>query len=155
MARDAFDFATVTMAALGSGLGIFNAWRTWVNDRVRIRVAVSRLIATDGQRAIGIEVVNLSAFDVTITHIGFDLVGTSDHLQLFKPLIAQGHALPKRLEPRAAFTVFQPLSAFEGKQLLQLDRAYVATACGLRPKSRRGSVAKLDLVAFAGRQTVD
>ena len=41
MAADTVQVVTTALAVLGSVLGVYNAWRNWVQDRVRLRVDVS------------------------------------------------------------------------------------------------------------------
>jgi hypothetical protein len=127
-----FDLVTLAIALLGAGLGIFNAWRTWVNDRVRLKVKVSHGVGSGGVEIFLIEVLNLSAFPVTVTHIGFDLLGTDRHAQIPIPRFVRGETLPVRLESRTALTVFQPLAESPPNGWVGVRRAYALTACGLK-----------------------
>ena len=134
------DILTTTMAAVGAVLGIFNAWRAWSSDRIRVRVSISNVIAfPGGERAIGIEVVNLSSFPLTITNLGFERLDSSSHLQITSPIFTGAdQRLPFRLESRTAFTVLQPSAAGEIPiELKNVGRAYVSTACGHRALSKR------------------
>lgn len=149
MQRDWLDLVTLCIATLGAVLGVFGTWRNWLTDRVRVRVRVAHAIGLHGDRAITVDVVNLSSFPVTVTHIGFHLSGTDRHVQMLTPILTQGERLPVRLEPRAALTAVQPLATFENEQLALLRNAYVKTACGLELKSPRGILRQMNDAALA------
>ena len=121
---------TLAIAVLGAVLGVLNAWRNWVHDRLRVRVDVSRASGLDGTPAITINIRNLSRFDVTITHIGLHCSGRKRHMQLWQPLFTRGEALPVRLESRASCTVVQAIAALPEQGWLSVECAYVSTACG-------------------------
>ena len=128
---------TFAIAVLGAVLGLYNAWRNWIQDRVRIRVNVSYIQMTDGTRGISITVVNLSAFAVTLTHFGFDLLGTTDHAQIIQPIFVNRQTLPVRLESRTSCAVIEPFTALPADRWQIIDRCYVSTACGLQIKGGR------------------
>lgn len=121
---------TLAIAVLGAVLGVLNAWRNWVHDRLRVRVDVSTAMGIGGTPAIRINIRNLSRFDVTITHIGLHCIGRKRHMQLWQPMFARGEALPVRLESRASSTVVQALAAMPEEDWLTIECVYVTTACG-------------------------
>lgn len=121
---------TLVIAVLGAVLGVMNAWRNWVHDRLRLRVDVSRASGINGAPAIAINIRNLSRFDVTVTHIGLHCIGRQRHMQFLQPLFTRGEALPVRLESRASCTVVQPLAALPEQGWMAVECAYVSTACG-------------------------
>ena len=125
------DYVTPGVAVLGAGLGILNAWRSWSQDRVRLRVAVSHGVDAMGGRALLVNAVNLSAFELTVTHIGFHLLGRQRHCQIFRPLLTSGDNLPVCLKPRTALTAFVHLGAGDNVPWDQVECAYVSTACGV------------------------
>lgn len=126
------EWFTFGLAVLGAGLGVFNAWKGWIADRVRLRVIPMSSVDTAGDYYISIDVRNLSAFPVTVTTIGFTVVGGVTHMQIPRPILLGADRLPVRLESRAAFTVLAPLTAFEKLQVATIEAAYANTACGLR-----------------------
>lgn len=140
---------TLGIAVLGAVLGLLNWWRSFSADRLRLRVSVSHAFGLSGEQGLMINVINLSTFPVTVTHIGFDLIGTDRHIQLANPMFTQGERLPVRLESRTAFAVVQPLVAFQQDQLVMLKRAYVLTACGRRAQSKRGVLRQVNDAAAA------
>lgn len=154
MQRDLFDIITLAIALLGAVLGIFSTWRMWINDRVRVRVKVSYGFAgipgpNEHPRTLAIDVVNLSAFPVTIVEVGFTLAGMHNRLGLALPEFLGGNRLPVRLEARTSATVIQPLVAFEHEHLALLECAYVRTACGVTCKSGRDVLRQLNHAALA------
>ncbi|MES2888677.1 MAG: hypothetical protein V4739_11770 [Pseudomonadota bacterium] len=127
---------TTALAVLGSVLGLYNAWRNWIQDRVRLKVSVSHSVITTGEQGFSVAVVNLSNFPLTITHIGFDRVDRKLHMQITRPFFVHREELPIRLAPRTAVTAFVGLSTLQPEQLLTIRRAYVSTACGQRAVSK-------------------
>ena len=99
------SYITTVLAVLGAVLGLYNAWRNWIQDRVVLRVKVSQGIGGLGVEMHTIEITNLSSFPLTITHIGFDLLGTDRHAQIPFPNFLRGETLPIRLESRTSVTV--------------------------------------------------
>jgi hypothetical protein len=90
---------------------------------------------TNGDYRLSIEVINLSAFPVTITHFGFMLRGTTAHMQ-FIPDFPGGERLPIRLEARAAVTALLASGAEQTDNFPLVKSAYVKTACGRTVEGR-------------------
>lgn len=126
------DAVTFGIALLGAVLGIYNAWRNWIQDRARLRVKVSFGRSSGGDRVFLIDLVNLSTFPVTVTHIGMDLLGTDKHAQIAIPIFMRGETLPVRMEPRTSVTVIQPMAIAPANGWEVVWRFYALTACGLR-----------------------
>lgn len=129
---DVIQAITLAIALLGAVLGVLGTWRTFSNDRVRVRVKPSYTMDTVGVERLAIEVLNLSTFPVTITHIGFTQIGTARHLQLIAPMLLEGGSLPKRLEPRTCLTAFAAPGATEDRAFDNVVAVYAKTACGLQ-----------------------
>lgn len=123
---------TLAIAVLGAVLGLYNAWRNWIQDRVRVRVKVGFAFSQDGTGGLSINVVNLSAFAITLTHFGFEFLQETNHAQILFPIFSCGETLPVRLESRTSCTVFQPLSALPSDRWWKVDQCYVSTACDLK-----------------------
>lgn len=126
------EVTTLGIAVLGATLGVLNTWRTFNQDRVRIRVAAMYCLIGDGRECLGIEVVNLSSFPVTITGIGCTMAGGKKRLWLHPDLLSTGDTLPKRLEPRTGFTALAGPGATEHLEFRGARKPFVATACGLK-----------------------
>lgn len=126
------EWVTFGLAVLGAALGVINAWKSWVADRVRLKVLPASAFGNDGTAYLSIEVRNLSAFPVTVTAAGFEVRGSATHIQIIRPVLLGADRLPVRLESRAAVTVLAPLAALEKDQVATVRSAYITTACGLR-----------------------
>jgi len=126
------EVVTFAIALLGAVLGIYNAWRNWIQDRARLRVKVSFGRSTSGARVFLIDLVNLSTFPMTVTHIGMDLLGTDEHAQIAIPIFMRGETLPVRLEPRTSVTVTQPMAEAPANGWEVVRSFYALTACGLK-----------------------
>lgn len=132
MDRLVFDAATLAIALLGAVLGVISTWRNWIQDRVRLLVRPSYGLDVMGGHNICIDVVNMSSFPVTVTRIGFTLLGSDRRMQIPRPMFTGGETLPVSLEARTSCTVLVPLAAFEKGEIAVIDKAYVSTACGIR-----------------------
>ncbi|MCE9592968.1 MAG: hypothetical protein K8S98_02140 [Planctomycetes bacterium] len=106
------DALTLSVAFLGAGLGIFNTWRAYKKDRPLLKVVPKQAIPVgaeallDPRPRICIEVTNLSTFPLTITEVGFVLVGSTKRAALLPPIIRDGGPFPRRLEARTSFTAY-------------------------------------------------
>jgi hypothetical protein len=127
---DIKDALTLALATIGAVLGVFNAWRNWIKDRVRVRLDVS-----DGffgaQDHMILNVRNLSDFPITITAVGFDLLGGDNVMQIPLPHFTRSETLPVRLESRTACAVATN-QAKHPHPLTGLRCAWIKTACGLK-----------------------
>jgi hypothetical protein len=129
------DYITLCAAIIGAVLGILNMWNTLNQRRIRLRVSPAHAIFfPDHRRGFCIEVVNLSAFPVTINEVGFEIAGRifkgSPRLAVPNPKLLDSKPWPRRLESR------ESVSAYLDVQNKMVDRgeiitkAYVRTACG-------------------------
>jgi hypothetical protein len=121
------------------------------DDRVRIKVIpklsfvqhrgilgstsgrnLAELMDRFGAPSIGIEVVNLGKFPVTISEVGLRegrwLVAAS-RAALTMPLLPHGDKWPKKLEPRESVTAYFDVSASRDYIFTTRTRAYATTAC--------------------------
>jgi hypothetical protein len=142
---DIKDAVTLVLATVGAVLGVFNAWRNFQMDRVRLRVRwVQPFHLPSRRRLNGVEVVNLSNFPVTVEEIGFfgspDVALGPKHITILEPVFLCGKvSLPVRLEPRAAFTGCSSLIT-DDKVTAQGWVSYARTACGATAWSKAGEV---------------
>lgn len=136
--------ATFAIAVLGAVLGVLNTWRGLNADRVRMRVRTYvSLLPGEKEESLGIEVVNLSSFAVTVEEIGW-IRPRMDRLVVALPRIATGERLLVPLEPRASFTGYAPPGAHKHPDFAYINYAFASTACGV---TRRGSSELLTEVA--------
>jgi hypothetical protein len=73
----------------------------------------------------------LSFVPVTITHVGFTVRDSTDHMAFLSSDLT-GCRLPERMEARTRFTAYIPLGACNHPNFARVARAYADTACGRR-----------------------
>jgi len=87
-----------------------------------------------------LEVINVGYVPITISQVGFD-ISIGRQIFLHAALLQE---LPKRLEPRAAFTAKPPTGVEKDPAFAVVTRAFAQTACGCRftgtSKTLRGFV---------------
>lgn len=66
-------YVTAAAAFGGLVLGVFNAWRAFIEDRVKIRVTVSPAKRDDGVDYLNVIIVNMSKFPVAISDVALAL----------------------------------------------------------------------------------
>jgi hypothetical protein len=121
---------TLTVASVGAVLGIINTWHGLDKSRIKLKVSPAHAIPVgdvDPKLRFCIEVTNLSAFAVTISDVGVFYRGT-DHRGSYDPVLIDGGAWPRRLEPRSSVTVYGQRP--DGVQGRKIKCAYARTQCG-------------------------
>jgi hypothetical protein len=113
-----------------------NTWNNISQKRVRLRVRPSHAFSVpDGALKFCIEVLNLSAFAVTIVEVGFSLagrgVGKGKRLAVTAPELPDGKPWPRRLEARESVSVYCSIKPL-AQNAKNLRTAYARTACGER-----------------------
>jgi hypothetical protein len=126
---------TLAIALVGAVLGLINTWQNFDRDRVKLRVSVNLayLITTQGVSStpqIAIEVINRSQFPLTISQLGLEQSGTKNVLALISPIMIDGGRLPRRIEPRDAFTAYFSAEATHQVIHSTARRGYAKTASG-------------------------
>jgi hypothetical protein len=122
---------TLAIAFLGAVLGVINTWHGLDKSRVKLKVQPARAIPVGGADpsiGLSIQVTNLSAFAVTLKEVGVLYQGSVKR-GVLRPILVDGGAWPRRLEPRSSVTFFaQRVSSRDGK----VRCAYASTECGIR-----------------------
>jgi len=123
---------TLSIAVVGAVLGIINTWAGLDRTRLKMRVVPKQAIpvgSADPRLTICVEVTNLSSFAITVRETGFKLRRTKDRAAIIHPVVFDGGAWPRRLEPRSSVTVYaQPPDIHVGR----LPKcAYATTDCGV------------------------
>jgi hypothetical protein len=137
------DGITLSIAAIGAVLGTINTLHSLNQGRVKLRVIPKYAVPVIGgiyssARTVGdvgpksnkmacIEVINLSAFPVSLAEIGFTTKDRRNHTKIAVPLpfTTDGKPIARRLESREAVTGY-----FEWKGLnSSIDRAFAKTDC--------------------------
>ena len=130
---EAKDIVTFSFAAVGAVLGVMNTVQALNQQRVKLRVIPKWALFVSGtgfsQEMGCIEVINLSAFPVTVSEIGFTLSGTvrkGQRAAITAPFTSDNQPFARRLESRKAISGY-----FELKTLpMGIRKAYVVTDCG-------------------------
>lgn len=145
---------TLAIALLGAVLGIINTWVSVDKNRVKLRVVPKiayRVGIPDPQGRLCIEVMNLSAFPVTVSQVGFLLRGTRDRATIIRPIIHDGGPYPRRLDSRASFTAYSNPNEPEPDLLGQVRCAFAATDCGVVGRGNSPALKKAVREAQNGR----
>jgi len=126
------DVVTMSVALVGAVLGVMNTWNAMDQRRVRLRVypkvAVPMINGEFGTTMGCIEVINLSAFPVSIQEVGFTLRRNSrkgDRLTIVQPFTNDQQPLARRLESRQSVTAYFDLDA----RFQRAKSSYVRTDC--------------------------
>ncbi len=141
------EIVTLILGTVGTVLGLVNTYVQLNTRRVRLKVIPSSaLVVAAGALTnvndhiagggLAIEVVNLSAFAVTVTEVGYTAPNRS-RVVIREPLMGDAKPLPRRLEPRESFTAYVVDLTYIPSNI---GRAYARTACG---ETRFGNSAAL------------
>lgn len=131
MNNDIQELITFSLSVLGAGLGVLNYWRDYSKDKVRLKVIPKRVIPSGGANPrinVGIEVINLSNFPLSVLEIGFKTREREKRMAIIQPITSDDEKYPFRLEPRSSRTVYAIL---EDKDAVNVIGAYASTACGV------------------------
>lgn len=135
--EDMVQTITTALAVLGAVLGVMNAWRNWVHDRVNVKVLLRDEPTSSDRPGIRITVRNLSRFAVTVDGVSLCLPdGRHVPVDFFQGHFMYAETLPKRLESRTSFAVFVPISALPDNYRVVFSHARCNTACGFVFRSR-------------------
>lgn len=131
------DAITFVVAALGAVLGVLNTWKAIDRDRPKLRVVPKHAIplgGADPRLRMSIEIINLSTFPMTVDEVGVLYRGTNKRAPVLQPVLNDGGAWPRRLEPRSAVTAYLDPDWIQYRQKIRC--AYAMTACGLTFEGR-------------------
>lgn len=128
------DIFTIGTASVGAVLGILNYWNQLNQRRVRLIIRPMYAHSTNGGPTMfSIEVTNLSSFALTITEVGVTRwlgAKRGPRNAIFTPILIDGKAWPRRLEPRTAVSAY-----FDPRELsissAMFAKAYAKTECGV------------------------
>ena len=83
---------------------------------------------------LGVEIVNLSTFAVTITDFGWTLHNSTNRMAVIAPLFFGGESMPMRLESRTSLTGWAAPGAHQHLAFTAIKQVYATTACGVTRK---------------------
>lgn len=132
-------FAGLIFGVVGATLGVFNTWREWSRDKVRVKIIPQIIHGDNYDGNFSIEVINLSSFPITIKEIGFLARKAGTRLPFLNFEIIN-YELPHRLEPRGSINPILLLRANDQKTVRRLRCAYADTSCGLRFTGTSGAL---------------
>lgn len=146
---------TLAIALLGAVLGIINTWNALDTRRVKMKV-IPKLaeFLPSGGKTICIEVVNLSAFPITVCQVGFLKRWSSVRGAIIRPIILDDGDFPRRLEPRSAFTAYTKGLLENPVELRNIRCAYAETECGTVRKGHSGALKSAVLLARKFKITI-
>ena len=125
------DVATTALAMLGAVLGVINTWHSLDQTRVKLRVVPKRVIhggALPWTVTCCIEVTNMGAVAVTVDQVGLFYWWSSKRGVIGQPIIPDGGAWPRRLEPRSSVSLY--FDAAETHKGPRVRCAFASTQCG-------------------------
>jgi hypothetical protein len=123
---------TFAIAVLGAVLGVINTWIGLDKSRVKLKVAPAHAIpvgGTDPRLQFCLTITNLSSFAVTVDDAGLLFARSTSRGSLIQPVIGDGGAWPRRLEPRSSVTLYAHRPGPNGGP--RIRAAYARTACGV------------------------
>jgi hypothetical protein len=121
--------AGLIFGIFGTALGMLNTWHAFDRDKVRIIVEPWVSTTPDEGTSIGIDVINLSLFPITIKGAGFTFIGHGKNLDL-SASFNFNNKFPQRMKPFTSTTIF--MGACQGDRWLKVRHAYADTAHGKR-----------------------
>jgi hypothetical protein len=140
-----------SIAALGGlGLGIYNFVKAWKGEKVILTVKPLAICKLDDEQygtneveipknrkleTIGVKVINLSKFDVSLVETGFQFQPGSAHERLCFPhawVLGTNNPLPIRIPSREAVIIaFSPNQLPSDQLKKDIESVYIHTACEL------------------------
>jgi hypothetical protein len=135
------DILTLIIAIIGAVTGIvgtvlsvITTIRDISKDKVIIKVVPANVqvfgpAGEPGER-IGIEVLNLSGFPVTVSEVGFKMRNPEVRGVLGMPFTSTGDKLPIRLEPRQSVLFYSSTDFDKKGEFAEVLSAYAKTQCG-------------------------
>src|SRR5258708_6298205 len=148
------DVITVAMAAAGLALSVFNSVQATVRNRVRLKIlsqSAGHVAANVLRRSLNryppgakfcIEVVNLSAFPVTIDEIGFTRRGTKERSACPYPVLPDNSGWPRRLEAHESVSAYIDISNIKA----DIEKAYAVTQSGITRYGKSDALKQLQEV---------
>ena len=126
------EWITILIACFGAVLSVINTWYMLRRNKVKLKVEPVHTHFGDSQKLtikLGLKVVNLSSFSITVSDVGFryaikgfNMMQTSDY---------RGDLLPFRLESKSAQTFYiDTPEDLWNERFDNYSYAYAITSCG-------------------------
>ena len=148
----------MTLAIVGSVLGVINSSIQWRDRRLRLRLKLFGVGAgTFGGRCsdtelingcnTALEIVNLSKFPVTVCEVGFATGRSGGSRTEVVSTIPSGESWPRKLEPRDSITIeIRAENWITHENLAEAQAVYAKTSCGTVRYSHNAIVDRLRAV---------
>jgi hypothetical protein len=145
---DVKEVITAAIAGAGLALSVFNTVQASMRNRVRFKVlpkSAVRVAQNAFERSLAvyppgamfcIDVVNLSAFPITVDAVGFTRTGTKLRVACPLPVLLDDEGWPRRIEPHNSVTAYIDI----GELPRDISKAYATTQSGV---TRYGTSAAL------------
>jgi hypothetical protein len=125
MPNEVLPLVTAAMAAVGAVLGVINTCNALDRQKVKLIVRPAYGLYPGYELMVTINVINLSAFPVTISEMGFTLEGGKKTFSTRN--LTNGKSLPVRLESREDVTALYYISEID---CTSIRMAFSRTSCG-------------------------
>lgn len=140
MDQNLINLITFGIAVVGAILGIINTVYAIDKDRVKLKVRPVFGVTTGAphlkEEYIGIEIINLSTFPISISQAGFMLGRTKQRAAILRPLTTQGVIyLPYKLPSREKITLYADYDYVVNDPML-IKCAYCETDCARLVKGK-------------------
>ena len=142
MSEEAQKLVTLLIAVSGLLLGLFNTWRLWDRDRVKLRLKSTQetwgAALGNPSAVFSIRVENSSTFPITIEEAGVVFEKAYAPCISFSQTLEKDgdtwtNELPLRIEPRNSITLTGSVEESE-VQKFEVKYLFVKTACGVTKK---------------------
>ncbi|TWT76087.1 hypothetical protein Pla123a_28760 [Posidoniimonas polymericola] len=135
--------AGFALGAIGTVLGILNFWRNVVRDRPKLRVTPTQAIGVGnraGVRFVGVHVVNMSTFPLTITGAGWIIPEVEAkkhraHVIPDQPPV-MGENIPATIGPREAASFVMRAKPETAEKGMTYTGVWAKTACGFEVRTK-------------------
>lgn len=128
------DVITLVIAGAGLALGVLAAVRDYQRDRVKLKVTpqIGYPVGPmpDPRPRLGIEVVNLSTFPVTVAEVGFGWSQGDNRHALAQPITMDGEPFSRQLAPHDSVTGYFAPGQETEPDWPKIRWAYAITAAG-------------------------
>ncbi|TAM42066.1 hypothetical protein EPN54_01410 [bacterium] len=144
MGQNLINLITFGIAVVGAILGIINTVYAIDKDRIKLRVRPVFGYTVGAphlkEKYIGVEIINLSIFPVSIAEAGFMLEKTTQRAAILNPLTHKGViSLPYKLPSREKITLYADYDYMIDDPYL-IKCVYCATECGLVTKGKSKAI---------------
>jgi hypothetical protein len=148
MDQNLINWITFAIAVIGAILGIINTVYAIDKDRVKLKVRPVFGYTFGAphlkEKYIGIEIINLSTFPVSINQAGFMLEKTTQRAVIPRPLTTQGAIyLPYKLPSREKITLYADYDNIMDDPIL-IKCAYCETECAILVKGKSKAIEQIN-----------